>query len=559
MNNFLKSLMENAGTTKVPFYARQSMGCRAIVNYSSEFKRIENIPRRDGRTRQGEVIILTEELSPASGRMVLWPIQASALRDICLYRGGFFPIGVGLGKALVSLLAGTVLEVSRPVLFVPAELREQTNQHVLPEMLRHWKIPNNLRVIGYSELSLAKNSRLLEELNPDLIILDECHYLKNVSAGRTRRMVRWFRDHPETLCIAMSGTVCHKTIKDFAHISAWCLKGNNPLPSKWPELSEWADAIDENVPDENRVDPGALNRFCEEGENVRQGFRRRLTETPGVVASKESDLGVSLIIKNYALDTPNNVRSAMTDLETTWVTPNGDMLSEAVELWRHLRELSLGFYYRWDPVAPRDWLEARREWKAYVREEIKYSRGKYDTELQVWNECSRGYKKSREFIAWEKIKKAFVINSIAEWISDFALNACAEWLNDGGICWVEHTAFGKKLAKDFKLAYFGAGDSKILNTKEKSIIASIQSHGTGKNLQQFDRNLITSPMSSGKTFEQVLGRTHRPGQTSDVVTVDLMLHAEVLKLSFEQARKNSRYLEDTLGNRQKLNYATVLV
>jgi len=563
MSQLLEQLMERTGRTKVPRYAKENYGYRARVAYSGEFKRIEALPRRVWNA-DPYIDILTEELG-TSGLMGLWKVQAAALNDICLYRGAFLPIGVGQGKALISLLAPVVLEAKRPILFVPAQLREQTKEHVIPAMKQYWTLHPNLRVVGYSELSLAKNAKMLEEYEPDLIILDECHRCKSKKAGRTKRLIRYFREHPETMCVAMSGTISNRSIKDFAHIIEWCLKDKTPVPLKWTELSEWADAIDEKVPEEQRVAPGALQRFCTGDENTRQGFRRRLVETPGVVATSEQALGTSLRIERFkGLEVPGKIHSMIDRMRNTWETPNGDIITEAIDLWRHIRELALGFWYRWDPPAPKDWMKARREWKSYVREVLKHNRRGLDTELQVWNECSIRSKRSGlaqpEWFAWKELKGMFKPNTVAEWIDDFALQACACWLDDkGGIVWIEHREFGIKLAQYSHLNYYGAGNSDILTTTEPAIIASRAAHGEGKNLQRYSRNLVVALMTSGKAWEQLLGRTHREGQEADEVTCEVFLHVDELVQSFEQAQADARYLEDTYGNRQKLNYADVVV
>lgn len=566
-SNLLEMLMDRAGVSKVPRYAKENYGFRGRVMYTSEFRRIENIPRREWNVQpyiQNVVDILTDALKTPDGRMRLWEIQAAALNDAVLYKGGFFPIAVGRGKALISLLVPVVLNAKRPVLFVPAQLREQTKRYVIPKMIKHWNLCGDLQVIGYSELSLEKNAEMLERLEPDLIVLDECHRVKNKKAGRTKRLIRYFRERPETMCIAMSGTVSSRSIKDFAHIAEWCLKGNTPVPLKWQELTEWADALDSDVPDGQRIASGALKKFCDPDENVRQGFRRRLVSTPGVVASEENELGTSLRIqgiKNIII--PPRTQKVINDVRTYWETPNGDIITQAVDLWRHLRELSLGFWYRWEPEPPRDWLDARREWKKYVRETLKHNRRNLDTELQVWNECMRADIPPECWIDWRDIKDSYTPNTVAVWLNDFALDVCAEWMDtswEPSIIWTEHRAFGEKLEQHTGRAYFGAGNDEILNCNTgQKIIASRQAHAEGKNLERYCRNLVVAPMSSGKAWEQLLGRTHRPGQLADEVTCDVFMHTDELFESFRTAQADAIYLEDTFGNVQKLNYADVII
>jgi hypothetical protein len=85
-------------------------------------------------------------------------------------------------------------------------------------------------------------------------------------------------------------------------------------------------------------------------------------------------------------------------------------------------------------------------------------------------------------------------------------------------------------------------------------VASIAAHATGKNLQQWNRNLVVIPPTSGQVWEQLLGRTHRMGQEQDVVVAETYLHHESYRASMAQAFADARFLEETLGNRQRLLY-----
>lgn len=556
-------------------------GSGSRVSYSFDFRRVEAIPRRywDVEPYISEAISqLTKVMRTPCGSMELWKIQAAALAEIGFCKGAFLPIGVGGGKALISLLAPVILTAERPILFVPAKLRDQTLKEVIPKMSPHWFLHPDLKIFSYSALSLEKNATLLEDHKPDLIIFDEAHHVANSRSGRTRRLTRYFRAFPNTMCVAMSGTISKRSMRDWAHIIEWCLGDRAPVPKSWQELSDWADVLDatkdsDNVPS----NPGALTRFMVSNDtNVRQGYRRRLVETPGVIASGENEIGTSLEIS--ALEgtvVPAKIKNMIDKMRETWVTPNGDIIMRPVDLWRHIRELSLGFWYRWEVEPPREWLGARTEWRKHVQETLKHNRRGLDTELQVWNECKALWDKGSTYrgrdvpmwAAWRDIKESFKLKTVPQWEDDFALKSCKKWLKKGGICWTEHRAFGERLAASLRYGgsvgcdyfYHGAGDSTILTTEKESIIASIPAHGEGKNLQRYSRNLVTSPMAAGRTWEQLLGRTHRPGQKADTVTVDVMLHVPELRAAFKQARADAHYLEDMYQNRQKLNYANVVI
>ena len=105
--------------------------------------------------------------------MKLWPIQSAALTEAPKVDGMLGPIGVGHGKALITLLLPAAMKARMAVILIPPSLRDQTMSQVIPEMNRHWFLPlANLRVVAYSELSNHRSADILEELKPDVILAD---------------------------------------------------------------------------------------------------------------------------------------------------------------------------------------------------------------------------------------------------------------------------------------------------------------------------------------------------------------------------------------------------
>lgn len=529
---------------------------------SLDFKRVLNLPRRDWESYpdlESETHALTDALSTPNGTMKLRQVQAAALLDLFQARGLFAPIGVGEGKSLITLLAPIVCDAKRPVLFVPASVRDQTLRYVIPQMSNHWEMHPNLKVVGYSELSLAKNADMLETIAPDMIIADECHALKAWRTGRTKRVTRYMRANPSTTFVALSGTVTNHSIMDYWQILQWCFGANHmPLPNTYHGAVEWAEALDERIRNPlDRRPPGALELFCKESENHREGYRRRLTETPGVLATRNNTLGTSLILSERKIKTPRSVLDLMQSVESYWETPSGEIISEATELHRTLKALSCGFFYKWDPLPPSDWLQARKEWKQFVRQTLQTNRRKLDTELQVWNECRLAERPPSVWSEWSRLRETFKPNPVAEWVDYFLVEDATRWLleNDRAICWVDHVPVGHAIAKASGVKYYGAGDDSILEASGRAV-ASIRAHGTGKNLQMFDTNLVVAPPTSGKVWEQLLGRTHRLGQSSDEVVAEVYQHTRACRSAMQQAVLDAEFLRDTLGNNQKLLYCT---
>jgi hypothetical protein len=330
-------------------------------------------------------------------------------------------------------------------------------------------------------------------------------------------------------------------------------------------VQDWADALDEKVEAFQRLAPGALLQLYsgepleDELQMARRGFQQRLTQTPGVVATKDGRIGASLTISANRTELPAHINGHLNTLRKSWETPDGQPVMEAVDVWRHARELSCGFYYKWVPPAPREWMAARKAWFAFVREALSHSRT-LDSPLQVSNACKRGELPADEYWAWQAIKDTFEPNNVPQWVDDTALKICREWLKEPGICWVEHIAFGETLSMLSGIPYFGRGGMdpagrSIESMEGASVIASIASNSEGRNLQAWNRSLVSSCPPHGGGWEQLLGRLHREGQEADSVEFEVLMLCEEQEQGFQQALSDARYIEDVTGQAQKLLYA----
>lgn len=634
------------------------------VNKTVEFDRILSLPRRAEAIDPAELDALTaflktdqirswdairasppthwrsllpegalHDVDEAERPQRLRPIQARALKD-AYERGGLFaPIGVGHGKFLISVLTCMLVSSARVrrgqhpgrwLLFVPANLLEQTHRE-LAKARRHWRVPQQwpagiadiqIRVESYEKLSSAKASKFLEEFEPTDIVCDEVHKLKRRSSARTRRFLRYFKDHPSTHLYAMSGSITRKSIRDYWHIIQLCLPGHAggpalaPLPRTFPETEAWSQALDDAPDNDLRRAPGALLEFCDPDEIealkpgwkaaplevklgyygeteedqarllaiVRRGFQRRLVETPGVVATSDGALGTSLVIsERVPPEPPEKVREAFAQLRATWQDPNGDEIDSPISMWRIACQLSSGGWLKWIPAAPPEWLFARQEWNRFVRHVLAHNKQRLDSPLQVWQAVEAGKLSDRfgpgaELLeAWRNVRDDFEPNPVPQWIDTWLVEDALRWFDEQvdddegksvpGIAWVSISAVGEAIerASGGRIPYFAGGPeaSAAIIQHRGPCVASISAHGTGKNLQWASRNLVIHPPSGGDVWEQLLGRTHRPGQEADEVRVDFYAHALELREAFKSARRAARYVEDSSGQVQKLSYASV--
>lgn len=536
----------------------------------------------------------------------LLPVQAWALYEAATVGGLLGPIGVGHGKTLLDLLTPMVVENCKTaVLLLPPNLKAQMLEVDWHFYGQHWKLPNlaggrwivpgrpTLHVVAFSELSGSRATDLLERLRPDVVVVDEAHSVRNRTAARTKRFRRYIEKHTPRL-FAWSGTLTSRSLKDYADLSNFALGEGSPTPLHFPTVEEWAGHLD---PSDFRSPPGRLSQF---GDDARVGFAKWVVDTRGVVSSGDTaSCQASLVIAERPLETPSIVQEHIDALETSWTRPDGEELVDAMSVGRCARELSCGFYYRWrfPRKEPREvierWFTARKEWNKELREKLKLSRPHMDSPLLCAKAAIRWYKgythvehnedgsvHERRVVPprstngplpvwpsicwpeWEEVRNTVHHETEPVWLSDFLVEDCLAWLAEGpGLLWYEFDGLARRLLERQRLdgnqsVHAGPGsegNTRVLRlTGAEAVIASIRAHGTGKNLQQFSRNLVANPPSSGSEWEQLIGRTHRQGQSADEVSIEVFRHTDPVRRAVEKARDLSEYIEESFGATQKL-------
>lgn len=521
--------------------------------------------------------------------------QAWALYEIGLKDGLLGPIGVGHGKTMLDLLSPLAFSACRTaVLLVPPGLVTQliadydliSNHFHMPSIVVHAAKPFANRVPGapvlhvypYSRLSNAGATVFLEKLEPDVVIADEVHNLRHADAVRTARVLRFFAGHPDCRFSGWSGSMTDSSVRDYAHISALALRDGSPLPLDREVVEDWARALD---PEENPAPPGALLGMCEPGEHVYAGFHRRLVGTLGVVATSEPSVECALEIdERKAPPVPADVASALGDLRADWTRPDGEILVDALSVNRCALELACGLYYRWR--FPRkesrrvieEWFEARKEWKSELRYKLQQRKPHLDSPQLCYNAAGRAWRHpdhpenpelplwcATTWPRWRAAKDTVKPAPEAVRLDDFLARDAADWaLSNRGIVWYMRSAFGAWVAELSGLPMHGGGpNAGALIKKERgdrSIIASIKSHGTGRDGLQFifRDQLVANPSSSNSEWEQLLGRTHRAGQRATSVHASFYRHTTEMAKHVNTALRRAYYVGTTMGQDQRIRF-----
>lgn len=531
------------------------------VRRSVDFDRVSKLEKK--RPYPADIVErFTAALQSPGGTDKLRPVQAEAFYEMALVSGLFGPIKVGAGKTLISLIAPLILKANRPVLLLPAALIEKTERE-RERYAQHFRVARHIRFISYEMLGRVRMAEELERYQPDLIIADECHRLKNQRAACTRRVARFMANHPQTKFVALSGTIMKHSVKDFAHILKWCLKDKAPVPLETHEVDEWAEALDDPTGQVlYPMDPGPLGA---DQTSARAWFRDRLLTSPGVVAYEGKDTDASLRINALIYPVNSDTEAAFKTLRENWATPTGFTFIEAIMLWKFARELALGHWIEWDPPAPVGWLMARKGWAHHAREVLSRSR-KYDTELQIRQAVTAGDVEGLEILqAWEAVKDEYTPSPKDRWHDDSALDVCQKWADGGpGIIFTGHSFFGRALAKRINAPYYGEegkdeNGNPIENEKgNRVIVASLQANGTGRNLQAFSRALVTTNLNGGDALEQLLGRLHRQGQLADEVEFTFLVGCYEHIDGFWRAFESTQTLGQLTGGAYKLMFADIV-
>lgn len=534
-----------------------------VVN-SLELRRILSLPRRDLLEDPVLTKAVTEYFKTKEGQHSLRWIQAAALKEAAEANGLFGLIGVGWGKTLITLLLPVAMDSERSVLLLPSQLMKKTLSEIESFYSKHFDLPlDRLKIHSYEQLSSAKTADLLYEVKPDLIILDEAHCLKNPSTARGKRFKRFMGEHPTCRLVALSGTMITRRVSECAYLCEYALGKNSPLPRGYRELQDWGGALDVDPIDPRS--PGALSKFCNPGETTRQGFWRRMAQTKGCIVTQTKGFEGSILMQERRPKIPKAVLEIRKKAAETWEIGE-EIITAATHYARVMRQLAQGYYLKWDWPNGRDeeWLEKRKNWHKELQYFLRYrSRAGLDSVLLVRNAVKRGDIKGDIQVAWRewsKVEHRPEPTTVPVWIDDFLVKDAIRWAQKQKtrtIIWVDRSLAVEQAFRSCGLPVYGSGND-ANEANEPIIVCGVRSQGTGKNLQyRYNKNLLFTMISSGGVLEQLIGRTHREGQSEDCVEIHWNGHTEEMQKAFESAKTDAEAMQEG-GREQKFLLANHL-
>jgi len=514
------------------------------------------------------------------GTMVLRPLQNAALTHCRDAEGGVLLLGCGVGKTLISLLVGRVLNAHRAILLVPASLREKTRRDI-EEYKKHWHIDVPI-ILSYEKLSRPSGLKILKESAPDLIICDEAHHLKSVESTRTLRLGKFLEDSSLCRLVVMSGTLFNTSVQDFAHLSSWALGSNSPVPDNFRDV----DLFDAVLRDEaNRHQHTQFSPLLKWGDTPSEALYERLRSCRGVLLTTNEGELPSLQIRLRKLKIPDNLQQAINAcfadglmeevLDQLGVDFDADAISASQHLWdkadnfalRAYGQMLTGLLYFWqwpENIPDHDWLFSRKAWRYAVRCILQMGIDDFDSPFLIESgfhqlpvDIQNTFMNS--FLGWQEEKTKQVPPRTSVWISDYMVEDIHTWARSQGehpyIVWVDLVDVGERIGEVLSIPYYRG--KMPLPTEPEPCVMSISSHGVGKNLQAWSRNLIVSPIADPARWEQMLARTHRLGQVEDVVTFTVYSHS-VFGRCLTKARQQAETVSEITGQPQRLVYADII-
>lgn len=554
--------------------------------------RIASLPRRDWRDLASETVpLLTDALRTPGGGQTLRDFQAVALRE-CLELGGAYVIGdVGVGKTLITLVAGELMQEERVLILVQQGDKAKTERE-FDEYRRDWKGVSdvNYKLFGYGDISSFPKQGLSIQglwggLGPTLIICDEADKLRRVDVNKgasalALQISDYIHQNPDCKLIALTATPEKESIKDYWHILVWCLGDKSPLPITPDDVDDWSEVID-------RGDPRCARKVCkqlgipetEDVDVIRDAYHERLHSAPGVLIS-DAGFDGPLEIESHLVP-PWGMEPHFAKLREFWQRPDGwDLSPDAPTpeeerqpdrvtgggIWSCARQMALGFCYVADPVPPEPWREARKLAFKVIRTLLR--RREFYTTQQVWQAFALGQLRpvhQKTLARWKEIEPTFTPSFRPLWLSNHALELCQEWGEEApGIIWVDHLAFGAKLSQLTGWDFYGAGgkcgrkkidtlfDYKKREAATCTVIASRTANHRGRNLQAWNRMLFTAVPANNRDFQQAVGRSHRSLQWRDV-KVDVLVGCKEHRESIEAILLDAQRQDATLMKQKATN------
>jgi hypothetical protein len=434
-------------------------------------------------------------------------------------------------------------------------------------------------VMPYSLLSTTDSSFMLDHIRPELIIADEAHCLKNIKDSARAKRVKAYIEERDPHFVAVSGTITQKSVMDYWHLLLWTLGPGAVLPLTNSLACEWAAVIDsETRTQEAEADTGPLvplirwarkhdskGRYDETLRGFRKAYALRLQSAPGVVKTDDASCDASILIENFDPGDPcKELDDLMEAVVQDWMTPQGEPIEFGLHKFKWLNELTAGFWHELIWPSPEKYARGHKCSVAEAADRIARAMEHHEAQKMYHSELSKWLRENHvkgldtpmlvaahvtRYFGTDKLRVSPLVAALYMEmkdrdfpgrperehrpirVDDYKIKSAVRWAVERrhGIVWYHHNAVGDWLVERLVEAgcrphHAKAGDAgNLLLSDDRTVgdivVASINAHSTGKNLQFHTNQLVVQWPRPAKIIEQALGRTHRLGQEADSLTV----------------------------------------
>lgn len=498
------------------------------------------------------------------------------------FGGILAPVPTGGGKTLIAASLGTALGLrgAECVLVVPAPMRAKTPQY-LQEYEHEFEIEAPQTVITYSDLSTlatglkrikdkpgAKPPNLLTALPPagtvKLWIFDEAQNLRSEDSQASRVARELLKKSPGFV-VLMSATLIARSLEDCDHLFEWVLGDRSPLPVKSNYRTraslravtgashEW----EHGAPQDEDFDVARKwlglsswpqDWFAAKTTLTRSLVAERIWAHPCVVRGPEDSTNIPIRLIHHNPPIPQACVDALKNVED-WMLPDSEegeptgAVDMATKRALMRLQLSLGFYLRTGFQSPQDEAEYRQAWFAWSLRSASLS-ASVRARIQQGREADAVWDRFKRAAKFSQTQAVWVSEDVLRWIIERARKS-----PNPPILWYHHKALAAKL-KALGVTTCEAG---VPEPEETVLCAlSIGHHGTGKRLERWSDQWVLEPPMAADRWDQLLGRTVRPGQKAPEVCVRVLQHTRAMQDRMTRAFDEARRRQELEGRAQKL-------
>lgn len=440
-------------------------------------------------------------------------------------------LACGAGKTLALLLAPIFFGVKpRNTLYITEANLIRQMELDARQWSRYYPVQEP-KTLSYGKLSHPQYRKELWRRKPELILADEFHRIGE--GARYKRLFEFLQEHPHVRLIGVSGSMMKSSLGQLHRMLALILRAWDPIPYN-SLINNWASVLDIGG-EYSRFDLEAIwplvmwageHRARLDGSDrrmARQAFQERLKTCPGVVVTSGSfSVHATLTVRMIPFETTPELQR----FEDFWELPDGTELVDSFEVYRHRRELRLGYYSRWDPeTVEEEWVEARRRWGKYVRAYVEY--GGFETRYFVEQAAQEGSLRLDALEAWARWRSAAAtyeppVTDVIWFRPDILRGLLDEHVRRAAdpervTVWYYNRAVADFIEREGDIRVIRARESKPHFGPAAVPLAFSVGWSRTDGATNFNEALVLQPPGGADALEQLLARHHRAGQTRDVV------------------------------------------